>query len=66
MDWEKEERLNAIDSFVKLTLQIQNLAAQKRITLVQSQPTNAYIKTGNRVGRPSKKDEIAKSNTKID
>ena len=27
---------------------------------------NAYIKTGNRVGRPSKKDEIAKSNTKID
>ena len=57
MDWEKEERLNAIDdSFVKLTLQIHNLAAQKQITLVQTQPTNAYIKTGNKVGRPSKKE----------
>ena len=66
MDWEKEERLNAIDSFVKLTLQIHNLAAQKQITLVQTQPTTAYIKTGKKVGRPSKKDEIAKSNTKID
>ena len=66
LDWEKEERLNDIDSFVKLTLQIHNLAAQKQITLVQTQPTTAYIKTGRRVGRPSKKDEIAKSNTKID
>ena len=34
LDWEKEERHNAIDSFVKLTLQIHNLAAQKQITLV--------------------------------
>ena len=34
LDWDKQERLNAIGAFALLTIQIQNLAAQKEITLV--------------------------------
>jgi hypothetical protein len=45
--------------------QIQNLSAQKEITLVQTQPATAYVKTGRRPGRPKKSEQIAKSNHKI-
>ena len=37
----------------------------KRITLVSTQPATVYVKTGKKVGHHSKKDEIAKNNTKI-
>ena len=36
----------------------------KRITLVSTQPPTVYLKRGINLGHPSKKDEIAKSNTK--
>jgi hypothetical protein len=54
LDWSKEDRLHGILLFASLTLQIQNLSAQKEITLVQTQPTTAYVKTGRRPGRPKK------------
>jgi hypothetical protein len=44
---------------------MQNLAAYKEAILVQTQPATAYIKTGRRRGRPSKKEEIAKTNSTI-
>ena len=34
LDWDKQERFDAIAAFALLTIQIQNLAAQKEITLV--------------------------------
>ena len=44
---------------------MQNLAEQKQMTLVQTEPPSTYIKKGGKVGRPKNIDKIAKSNTKI-
>jgi hypothetical protein len=54
LDWSKEDRLHGVALFAYLTIQIQNLAAQKEITLVQTQPAQAYVKTGRGPGRPRK------------
>ena len=48
-----------------LTIQIQNLMASKEASLISTKPTETYIKTGRRPGRPKKSEEIAKTNTKI-
>ena len=39
LEWDKQERYEAIAAFAMLTIKMQNLAAQKEITLVQSKPT---------------------------
>lgn len=65
LDWDREERLNAISAFALLTIQMKNLTEQKQATLVQTQPPSAYIKTGRKRGRPSKKELIARSNHTI-
>jgi hypothetical protein len=65
LDWSKEDRLHGIALFACLTIQILNLSAQKEISLVQTQPATAYVKTGRRPGRPKKSEQIAKSNHKI-
>ena len=44
---------------------MQNLTASKEATLVSTQPTTAYIKTGKKVGRPKKTEEIARTNSTI-
>ena len=44
---------------------MQNLAERKQMSLVQTEPPSTYIKKGGKVGRPSNKEKIAKSNTKI-
>ena len=51
--------------FSLLTIQMQNLAEQKQMSLVQTEPPSTYIKKGGKVGRPKNIDKIAKSNTKI-
>jgi hypothetical protein len=65
VDWKKKERLHAIESFGLLTIQMQNLAAQKEITLVQTQPATVYVKTSKKVDRLSKKDQLVQINTKL-
>ena len=44
---------------------MQNLTAQKEPTLVQTQPAQAYVRTGKGPGRPKKITQIAKGNHKI-
>ncbi len=44
---------------------MQNLTASKEATLVSTQPATTYIKTGRKVGRPKKTEEIAKTNSTI-
>ena len=51
--------------FAQLTIQMQNLTAQKEATLVQTQPAQTYIKTGKGPGRPKKITQIAQGNHKI-
>jgi hypothetical protein len=50
---------------VYLTIQIQNLMASKEASLISTKPTETYIKTGRKPGRPKKSEEIARTNTKI-
>ena len=65
LDWDKQERFDAIAAFALLTIQIQNLAAQKEITLVQSKPVEVYVQKGNSPGKPKKITQVGKSNHKI-
>ncbi len=65
LDWNKEDRHHGIACFVYLTIQIQNLMASKEASLISTKPTETYIKTGRKPGRPKKSEEIAKTNTKI-
>ena len=65
LDWPRDELLQAISEFVLLTVQMQNLTAQKEATLVQTQPVQTYIKTGKGPGRPKKITQIAQGNHKI-
>ena len=65
LDWDKQERFDAIAAFALLTIQIQNLAAQKEITLVSSKPVEVYIKKEKGPGRPKKITQVAKTNHKI-
>ena len=65
LEWDSRLRLEAIAAFALLTIQKQNLTAQKEVTLVQTEPPQAYVKTGRGRGRPSNKEKIAKTNTTI-
>ena len=44
---------------------MQNLIACKEAILVTTKPVNAYVRTGKKVGRPKKTEEIAKTNSRI-
>jgi hypothetical protein len=44
---------------------MQNLIACKEAILVTTKPVNAYVRTGKKVGRPKKLEEIAKTNSTI-
>jgi len=44
---------------------MQNLIASKGATLVSTKPAVAYVKTGKKVGRPKKMEEIARTNSRI-
>ena len=44
---------------------MQNLIACKEAILVTTKPVNAYVRTGRKVGRPNKREEIAKTNSTI-
>ena len=44
---------------------MQNLIASKEAILLKTKPVDAYIKTGRKVGRPKKTEEIAKTNSTI-
>ena len=48
------------------TIQMQNLAAEKQNSLVPTKPATVYVKAGKKVGCSHMKDQIGKSNTKID
>jgi hypothetical protein len=62
LDWEKKVRLHTVCPSHNADAEH---GSTKRITLVSTQPATVYVKTGKKVGHPFKKDEIAKSNTKI-
>jgi hypothetical protein len=65
LDWDKETRMVAITDFALLTIQLQNLAEAKEMTLVQTAPPTTYVRKGGKVGRPSNAEKVAKTNTKI-
>jgi len=65
LDWDKETRMVAITDFALLTIQLQNLAEAKEMTLVQTDPPSTYVRKGGKVGRPSNAEKVAKTNTKI-
>jgi hypothetical protein len=65
LDWDKEDRLHGIALFAYLTIQMQNLTASKEATLVSTQPATTYIRTGKKVGRPKKTEEVARTNSTI-
>ena len=64
LDWDEEERLNAILEYTSLTVQMQNLTAQQRAKIEQVDVPN-YQKTGGKRGRPKATDQIAKTNHKV-
>jgi hypothetical protein len=41
------------------------LAESKEMSLVQTAPPSAYVKTGRRPGRPKNIEKVARNNTKI-
>ena len=65
IDWDKEDKLQAIGAFALLTIQLNNLTMQARASLVQSKPTSAYVKSGNKRGRPSNQEVTLRTNTTI-
>ena len=46
MDWVNDDRIHGTALFVYLTVQIQNLMANKEVSFVSTHPAVAYIKFG--------------------
>ena len=64
-DWDQEVLADAIIQYTQLALQLANLTATDRASLVQT-PVAKKTPTGNRRGRPRATEVIAKTNHKVD
>ena len=64
LEWNEEERTDAILQYTSLTVQMQNLTAQHRAKIEQVEIPK-YEKTGGKRGRPRGTDKIAKTNHKV-
>ena len=56
----------AIVAYAQLATQMHNLTAQAQAMLVTSNPMTTYTKTGNKRGRPSAMEIVARNNHTID
>ena len=64
-NWDQEVLADAIIQYTQLALQLANLTATYRASLVQT-PVAKKAPTGNRRGRPKTTEVIAKTNHKMD
>ena len=64
-NWDQEVLADAIIQYTQLALQLANLTATDRASLVQT-PVVKKAPTGNRRGRPRATEVIAKTNHKVD
>jgi len=64
LDWEKEEREQAILEYTSLTVQMQNLTAQHRAKIVEVE-TPKHEPTGRPRGRPKATEKVAQTNHKV-
>ena len=64
-NWDQEVLADAIIQYTQLALQLANLTATSRASLVQT-PVVKKTPTGNRWGRPRASEVIARTNHKVD
>ena len=63
--WEKEVLADCILQYTQLAVQLANLTATDRASLVHT-PTKKKVPTGNKRGRPKATEVVAKTNRKMD
>ena len=63
--WDQEVLADALIQYTQLALQLANLTATSRATLVQT-PTAKRAPTGNKRGRPKATEVVARTNHKVD
>ena len=63
--WDQDVLADAIIQYTQLALQLANLTATSRATLVQT-PAVKRTPTGNRIGRPKATEVIARTNHRMD
>ena len=63
--WKQEVLADAILQYTHLAVQLANLTAMNRASLVHT-PAKKYAPTGNKRGRPKATEVIAKTNHKVD
>jgi hypothetical protein len=64
-NWDQEVLADAIIQYTQLALQLANLTATSRASLVQT-PAAKKTPTGNRRGRPRASEVIARTNHRMD
>ena len=64
--WEEHDLLEAVKQYTQLALQLANLTAQRRASLVKLPERKKPGPTGNPRGRPSAKAVVARTNHKVD